>query len=328
MKRLHQKGVALLTTLLLTATLSVLALAMTDLLTRSLQKASAGELRDQAFWGLAGFETAALTYLERQAEVLDQPNTSLFSEPVIFPFDGVVVTIRFEDAGHCFNLNDLVAVGDDEGEGNQLFTDEAAVQRLAFLIGELVGDRSGGRQLAVRVADFIDSDRDPAPGSAEEFDYQTHEVPYRTSSAFLASVSELRAIAGFSRNIYSALAPWLCTLPTDGTHPLNVNTLTPADTPILLSLTGDALTPSAAIELLERRPLKGYEDVQEFLDHPLLGNLDLPPELSTHLSTSTGLIRMEIILENELGRLRQESLVWRGGAGLQVIERRVGERLP
>jgi len=319
----NQRGVALLTVLLLTATVAVLVVGITELMTRAYARATAGEARDQAFWALYGIEKAVLSYLDDQEQNIDQVSAALFDEPITIPFEGGVATVQFSERSRCFNLNDLV---EDSGEG--LIADEAAADRFAGLITALGGNQTAGEQMAARISDFMDSDRRVQAGSAEDYDYQRRSVPYRTSGQLMASVSELRVVQGFSRDVYGSLLPYVCALPSDKPLPLNINMLNPQDAPMLVPVMGNALNLSAAERLIEARPEMGYGDVQEFVNQPMLANADLPSDVSTYLTTSSALLSVEITLEASAGRLRQEALIWRDGGSARVIARRVGERLP
>lgn len=319
----NQRGAALLTVLLLTATVAVVAIGMTELMARAYARTVASEMRDQAFWALRGIELAALSYIDEQGDDLDQAGGALFEEPIELLYEDGVATIRFAERTQCFNLNDLV---DDSGDG--LMADAAAAERFAELITSLGGNQTAGQQMAARIADFIDTDRRAQAGSAEDYDYQRRPVPYRTGGTLMKSVTELRVVMGFSRDVYRSLLPYICALPSDKALTLNINTLNENDAPLLVSVTGDALNLSAAERLIGARPDQGYENIQEFLNDPLLANTDLPSDVSTYLSTSSGLLSMEITLENGTGRLRQNTLVWRGQGGARVVQRSVGERLP
>lgn len=320
----NERGAALLTVLLLTATLAVLAVGMTELMTRSLRRASASEARDQAFWATAGLEWAAIDYLRRQGENVDVPAAPLFREPVVLPFEGGFASISFAEESNCFNVNDLLARGDD----GEWVADEAAAERFAALIESLGGTRTGGLQLAARIADFADTDERPQAGGADDYDYRRRPVPYRTTRGLLASVSELRAISGYSRDVYRQLLPYLCALPTDEPQLLNVNTMTIDDAPLLKAAAGDALTLAGVAQLISMRTPAGYEDVSAFMEQPLLAGADLPNDFAGLLTTKSEHLTMEIVLEAPVGRLRQVSRVYRAGGEPRVVERVLGERLP
>ena len=324
MRRPNERGAALLTVLLFTATLAALAVGMTEIMGRSLRRATASEARDQAFWAMAGLEWAAIDYLAQQGDAVDVPAAPLFQEPVILPFDGGTATIAFTERSNCFNVNDLLSRGED----GEWVADEGAVQRFLNLIVALGGTSTAGRQLATRIADFTDSDTQPIEGGFDDYDYRRREVPYRSTKGFLSSVSELRAISGYSRDVYRQLVPFLCALPTDEAQLLNVNTLTVEDAPLLKAAAGDAITMSTAVRVISTRTPRGYDEVQEFIDQPLLAGADLPNDFSLLLTTSSEHIEMEIVLDAPVGRLRQVSRVWREGDEPQVVERVLGERLP
>ncbi|MEM1409241.1 MAG: type II secretion system minor pseudopilin GspK, partial [Pseudomonadota bacterium] len=268
-------------------------------------------------------ETAALEYLRQNASVLDQPAAPLFREPVTLPLEEAVATLSFAEKSNCFNINDLV----DQAEDG-FVADEAAQERFAQLIVAVGGSRSAGEQMAARIADFMDSDNRVGTGGAEDFDYMRRPVPYRTSGSLMLSISELRVVEGFSRDVYRSLVPYLCALPTDGAGTLNINTLNEADAPLLMAATGNALTVDQARRLIRARPEQGYESVEAFLGDPALSGLDLPADTPVFLDITSGLVAMEVVLENAAGRLRQETLVSRRDNNVTVLERRVGERLP
>lgn len=320
----RQRGTALLTVLVLTAIIATLAVGMTEVMNRSLRRATASELRDQAFWAMSGLEAAAVDYLRREAGNIDIPAAPLFQEPVVLPFEGGSASISFSERSNCFNVNDLLS----QGEDGEWVADQAAAERFAGLVEALGGTRTGGLQLAARISDFMDTDEQPSAGGWDDYDYRRRPVPYRTTRGFLASISELRAISGYSRDVYRQLVPYLCTLPTDGAQLLNVNTLTIEDAPLLKAAAGDAMTLSAAVRLIDGRTPQGYSDVSAFVEQPLLAGADLPADFSTLLTTTSEHVEMEIILDAPVGRLRQVSRVYRPGGTPRVVERVLGERLP
>lgn len=109
---------------------------------------------------------------------------------------------------------------------------------------------------------------------------------------------------------------------------MNVNTLTLDDAPLLAAAFGDAVTPSTVLQLIDARTPEGYESAADFLGQPLLAGREVPSDLSALLDVKSGLIEMDIVLETDWGRLRQSTLLRRDGQRPEVIERRVGERLP
>src|SRR3546814_14196015 len=74
----------------------------------------------------------------------------------------------------------------------------------------------------------------------------------------MADISGLRAVAGVTPKIYARLKPWLCVLPVAEPVRLNVNTLAPAQAPLLAMLLPGELGLADARAVLAARPAGGY----------------------------------------------------------------------
>ena len=85
--------------------------------------------------------------------------------------------------------------------------------------------------------------------------YSGIDPPYRTANSMITSTSELMAIAGFDREMYRRLAPYITVLPRGTT--LNVNT---ASDVVLASLSDD-LDISTAASLVEERGTAEFLDI-------------------------------------------------------------------
>jgi len=121
------------------------------------------------------------------------------------------------------------------------------------------------RELTDAIIDYMDSDDQPRSTLDEQEAYRNLQPPYQPSNRPLASVSELRAVAGITPEIYRALAPLVTVWPTQGGR-LNVFT---ASTVLLRSLnTDDRLDPLSASEaqlFVERRELGELESAEALL---------------------------------------------------------------
>src|SRR3546814_9795103 len=82
----------------------------------------------------------------------------------------------------------------------------------------------------------------------------------------MADVSELRAVRGVTPKIYARLKPWLCVLPVAEPVQLNVNTLAPAQAPLLAMLLPGKLGLEDARAVLAARPAGGYGSRSD--EHP------------------------------------------------------------
>jgi general secretion pathway protein K len=111
--------------------------------------------------------------------------------------------------------------------------------------------------LAGAVVDWLDPDADLRfPTGGEDAVYSSADPPYRTANSMITSTSELMAVAGFDREIYARLAPYITALPM-GTK-LNVNT---ASDVVLASLSDD-IDISTAGSLVDQRAGAEFTDIE------------------------------------------------------------------
>lgn len=232
----RQRGAALIIVLLLVATLSFILLSITNIVTSSVRRASAERARAELLWGAAAAEKIAQsilkTYLET-APVKMAAGEGLFAQPLELPFNGGSASLFFDDATRCFNVNGLVA-----GRAGEYAVDPARMESFVRL-AESIGVSSGeARKLAEVIADFIDSDSVAQGQGAEDGFYSALPVPYRTSSGPIASLTELRAMDGVSRELYERIRPYLCALGQTEQPAINLNLVEEDHAPLLQALLG------------------------------------------------------------------------------------------
>jgi len=240
---------------------------------------------------------------DSQRDTLDEDWATLLPPVTV---EGGAVLGRIEDMQGRLNLNNLVG-----SDGQPV---ASAVARFRRLLANLDLDPD----LASAVVDWIDPDIEPQyPGGAEDDIYLREEPPYRAANAPMASASELRLVAGFTAEVYAAVAPYVTALPES--TPLNVNT---ASAPVLQSL-AEGLGADDAQALVEARGETGFASVAEFLALPQLAGREIP---DTDLSVSTR--HFALIAEARIGSARATlySLLQRGDKGsVAVLSRsRVG----
>ncbi|MEM0929957.1 MAG: type II secretion system minor pseudopilin GspK [Pseudomonadota bacterium] len=330
-----QRGAALLSVLLLVAMLGGAVAVMNETMNRAARYVAAAQARDQAYWALTGAEEAALIVLQQQLDSEAVSERQLFAQPFPLVTPLGPGTVRFEDAGRCFNVNSLVAPqGGGEGEGGDddqpaprrrgdaEQADAEQAERFAMLVEAVGADRATGRVLAARITDFIDADESTTPGGMEDFDYVRRDVPYRTAGQDLISVSELRSIAGFSQSVYLTLAPYLCAAPRGLDFKININALAPEEAPLLVAASRGAITRRVAEDVLAQRPPQGFPDVETFLGSGVLAGTDLPTGTAERLDVRSARLKMIISINIGADRLAMETLLDRS-VELTVVERRM-----
>jgi general secretion pathway protein K len=246
MSRRAREGAALLAVLILVAILSIVAVVVLDDVRFSIRRAQNVEAQTQAQWYALGAERLA----RRRIRQLVQATPERTPAPAgwngrrfDFPIEGGALALTVRDGQACFNLNSLV-----EGGGTaRIPSATGQAQFIAFQQG--LGVPAGEAQrLASRLAQVI------------------------ADGGLLAEPSELRGL-GVGAAAYARLRPRVCALPTTGPTRFNVNSLTPADAPLLAMLAPERLSVEAARRVLASRPAGGWADVDAVWATPALAAL-------------------------------------------------------
>lgn len=308
----RQRGVALITVLLVVAVVTVVTaglIARQQLAIRS----AANQMHVRQAWHYAqGGETLAKAILFRDLREGDRQNpVDHLGEGWARPFapfkldEGGELRVRIEDPSGRFNLNSLVR----QGQPN-----EVALQQFRRLLLRLQIEEP----YAERLKDWIDLDQDPTGAyGAEDNQYLLLPPPYRTPNRPMADISELRLLLNMRDEHYRRLAPFVSALPSEVA--LNVNTASP----MVLSSLADGLSPEMAAELVAVRGFQGFRDLQAFLSQPMLAGLGLQGE---GLSINTQYF--QVISEVTVGDRRQVlvSQLQRGRDGrVRVLARDLGQ---
>ena len=267
MKRPREEGAALLTVLLLVAVMSALAVGVLDDIRFGLKRTANAETVGQAQWYALGAETVARARLARLTaqDPLRTPAGDWNGRWLLYPIDNGVIRARITDAGACFNLNSVV-----QGAREQWGRRELGLGQFIALLRALDVSPRDAELLAETLADWIDTDGNRSALGGEDDAYIRAAPPYRTSGTLLSEVSELRAIRGFTPEIYARIRPFVCALPTADLSPINVNLLDEGRAVLLTTLMDGQLDPRAAADIIKSRPDGGWQTIEEFWSNPLL----------------------------------------------------------
>ncbi len=309
--RRFQIGVALITALLSAALASTAAVEMVARQQIDIRRTENLLNRDQAYGYLLGAESWAIGLLVKDLSenttenTLDASGDIWATELPPIAVEGGTVSGKIEDMQGLFNLNNLV----DAKEGSE------DLRRFQRLLEDVLGlDPS----LAYAVVDWLDENIEPDFSDGAEDDvYQNADPPYRTANRLMVSVSELRLVQGFTEEVYERLQPFVTALP-ERTR-INVNTAPPE----VLRTLADDFTQAGAEALVNDRGDKGFKDEQAFLSHPVLDDLDKPPdEGGLAVESRYFLLRSEARIGRGLARLN--SVLRRSQEGVHVVIRSQG----
>ena len=174
-----------------------------------------------------------------------------------------------QDLQGRFNLNSLGGAPLN-GQGANAYG--PAQQVFIRLLQALDGVEIDAFQAAViteSIADWIDVDEEPRANGAEASYYVSLTPSYRPADRPMASVSELRAVANVTPEIYRALRDVVTVWPQEGPWAINLHT---APLPVLRAFNVDGslepLNAGEAEALIAQRADTGFESVEDFLAHP------------------------------------------------------------
>nr|MBP8185684.1 type II secretion system minor pseudopilin GspK [Pseudomonas sp.] len=270
-----QRGVALITVLLVVAIATVVTAGMIARQHLSIRSSSNQLTARQAWHYALGGEALAQALLSRDlkqaggnpSEAVDHLREAWARKLAPFEVDDGRISVQIEDLAGRFNLNTLVV--------NQVVVPQAHArfQRLlrALKIDPLFADR---------LVDWLDQNQQPQGSSgAEDNEYLLLQPAYRTAGRRLQDVSELRLLLELSERDYQRLLPFVSALPEN--IGLNVNTASA----LLLSTLTEDMSLQTAQELVQARGARGYRSAADFAAQPgLAGAGDLGQGLAVSSS--------------------------------------------
>ncbi|MGB7755642.1 MAG: type II secretion system minor pseudopilin GspK [Salinisphaera sp.] len=248
--RTRQRGVALLTAMLIVALAAIISAAMISRMTLAMHRSGNIWNAEQAWWYGVGIENWLGTKLREDAQHSKIDSLEeLWAKPVDhLPIDGGSMSGRIVDLQGRFNLNNLVLGQPD--------VSAAEFARLIQAVSDT--DSVTAQTIAQSAQDWIDSDINPGRPYGAEDDYYLGQSPaYRTGNTLMASPSELEAVRGMTPALYRKLAPYISALPT--ATAINVDT---APAPVLQSLAD--LPPGTGKQLAATRDGSPWKSVEAF----------------------------------------------------------------
>jgi general secretion pathway protein K len=243
-----ERGVALLTVLLVTALMTVLVLAMTWDRQLELRRTANLVEGDQALLLALGLEQWAgkILHRDRSQNSSDHLGEIWAMGLPPTPVEQGMVAGGIRDLQGGFNLNNL------------LDTDAAGRTRAEKQLRRLLELCDAEPLTVAAVTDWLDPDTEVSVNGAEDGEYLIRQPPYRTGNQPMLSPTELLLVAGIDRSNYDCLAGAITTLP--GVTTLNVNTASP----LALASISDLLPLEKAEELVRQRPAGGYQTLNDF----------------------------------------------------------------
>lgn len=285
----EERGAALLSVLLLVAVMSVAAVAMLETTLGSLQRAKLTDAQTQVNWLVTGAEEAGLVGVTALLEKTNgqlTPLTAQLQRAQETSIAGGTISTILEDASNCFNLNTLAVVEDDQ--------DGAAVTIAMYqdILTSLELNENDVEDLTAALIDWVDADNSPRFGGAEDSYYASLQPSYRTGNAPLLSVSELRAVRGYTPELYTLLKPLVCARRDTEAAKLNLNTLSLRQAPLLVMAFSGELELRAARDVIASRPPDGWSSIEVFLENEAVERVAVERRRTDLLSIQSSQVRL------------------------------------
>lgn len=315
-----QKGVALITALLIVALATIISVNIATRLQLDIRRTGNMLASEQALQyvlaaenllSIALYEDRRDNNIDYYGDLDEHFDQESWADIYQFPFGNALIKSQATDLQACFNLNSLVVNGTvdtvAQDRFKRLLANASNTARL-----NLNGD------LSQAIIDWIDDDggqsQTTIPDGAEDGYYMNLAIPYRTANTPIQSVSELRLIKGFEDNkTYEAIAPLVCAFGVPAS--INVNT---APVEVLNSLADNI----DGAGIIEQRTTDPFDDINEFLNYQDLKKT-ITKTQGLSVSTEYFLLKTEISLGQSITLMY--SILHRDDAGnTQVIARSQG----
>ena len=296
----HERGVALITAMLVMALITTLTFSLEWDNSMDLRRTYVSMYREESIQAALGAESWVLTILRQDSQdsETDHLGEIWASELPILPLGGPGDSIQGEIYGEIqdlqgrFNINNLVGA---DGEIDQPSLEQ--FQRLLLALG--LDPRFAGI-----AADWIDADQEPSfPDGAEDSIYTGIVPPYRAANQIISSTSELAAIEGMDKATLDTLLPHVTALP--GRTAINVNTATG---PVLQSL-DENLSLGDIEGLLAQRQDTGFSDVNTTF------STLVTPDVLNQLAETSDYFRLRVVVRVDTVRVTLYSLIERSQQG-------------
>ena len=290
----RQRGVALITAMLITALATIVAANLAWDNALDVRRTMVMLNRDQAVQVALGAEALVQSVLRMDMEDSETDHLAEFwsGDLPVFPIEGGEVFGSIEDLQGRFNINNLIT---QDG-----VIDEESLEQFRRLLNALALDP----RFAGIAADWLDSDLDASfPDGAEDPIYTSMIPAYRSPNQPLTSISELAALEGMDKATFDVLKHHIVALPNRTN--INVNTATPA---VLLSL-DEEMTPSDVEGLVSERESGGFSDIQT-----TFASL-VTPDVLNKLDESSSYFQLKVVVRIDTVRITLYSVLLRGAQG-------------
>ena len=262
--KFRNKGVVLISILLIVLLLSAVAITFGNKYLVSLKRAQYIEFQSLSLNAFRNIEAMSLNKIDKFSRFNSSNLTKenpLLTDEIYFEINGATIVGSIDDASNCFNINSLVRAGKEDYQENKKSMN--AFRELMYL-AEV--DNNVAEEIIDQIIDWIDKNSNPRAYGLEDYYYSgpLHNPREFSGGRLLIDIEELKSIPSVRLVDWDIFKEFFCAYPFATNLKLNINTL---DKNNILLLT--AFFPKIDIKdseyIIENIPLNGFQDINTFL---------------------------------------------------------------
>lgn len=261
MKANSQRGVALLTILLLVVSITVVAGAMLASQKVAIRRSGLLFDQNQLLQDIDAGQQLAVTMIRADSKLNDTDSEQdIWAQPIPpYTLANHSVSIELRDEAGRFNINNLYQGGT---------VDTAALEVFQRLLTQLNLEPD----IAIAVLDWQDTDSEVYLDGGDESAVYSQQLNRSVDGALpnqpFVSVDQLQEVQGVSAEVLATLRPYLTAVPYY--LPININTASPA----LLAALIDGATSQQMQGIVDTRSKQALTSIDELWQLPILSGLD------------------------------------------------------
>ena len=262
--KFRNKGVVLISILLIVLLLSAVAITFGNKYLVSLKRAQYIEFQSLSLNAFRNVEAMSLNKIDKFSRFNSSNLTKenpLLTDEIYFEINGATIVGSIDDASNCFNINSLVKAGKDDYQENKKSMN--AFRELMYL-AEV--DNNVAEEIIDQIIDWVDKNSNPRAYGLEDYYYSgpLHNPREFSGGRLLIDIEELKSIPSVRLVDWDIFKEFFCAYPFATNLKLNINTL---DKNNILLLT--AFFPKIDIKdseyIIENIPVNGFQDINTFL---------------------------------------------------------------
>ena len=262
--KFRNKGVVLISILLIVLLLSAVAITFGNKYLVSLKRAQYIEFQSLSLNAFRNVEAMSLNKIDKFSRFNSSNLTKenpLLTDEIYFEINGATIVGSIDDASNCFNINSLVRAGKEDYQENKKSMN--AFRELMYL-AEV--DNNVAEEIIDQIIDWIDKNSNPRAYGLEDYYYSgpLHNPREFSGGRLLIDIEELKSIPSVRLVDWDIFKEFFCAYPFATNLKININTL---DKNNILLLT--AFFPKIDIKdseyIIENIPLNGFQDINTFL---------------------------------------------------------------